>query len=135
MLYVPAARVRHLQTSQAWRKDPLLHWTQQHRARYRFIAKHFSGDELSAFFAAERSALAVEAWFDQMMGRLLGARQVLRGLDAILQRRCQELNEAPSLADKRRLQVEFADLAQASLRRAITSMQAGARDIAPACHP
>jgi GT2 family glycosyltransferase len=28
VLYVPAARVRHLQTGQTWRKDPLLYWTQ-----------------------------------------------------------------------------------------------------------
>ena len=26
VLYVPAARVRHLQSSRAWRADPLLHW-------------------------------------------------------------------------------------------------------------
>lgn len=129
VLYVPAAVVRHLQTSQVWRKDPLLHWAQQHRARYRFIIKHCCGDELAAFFAAERAALATEAWFDQVMGRLLAARHALRGLDATLQRRCQELNEPSSLADKRRLQVELADLAQASLRRAIASLQANSRTL------
>ncbi len=129
VLYVPGASARHLQTSQAWRQDPLLHWTQQHRARYRFIAKHFSGGELAAFFAAEHAALAPEAWFDQMMGRLLAARHVLRGLDATLERRVRELDEPPALADKRQLQVGFADLAQAGMRRAISHMQANARTL------
>lgn len=129
VLYVPSAEVRHLQTSQEWRKDPLLHWTQQHRARYRFVAKHFSGGELAAFFAAEQAALAGETWFDQMMGRLLAARHILRGLDAALQRRCRELEEQPALADKRRLEVGFADLAQASMRRAVSFMQANARTL------
>lgn len=129
VLYVPAAKVRHLQLSQQWRKDPLLHWTQQHRARYRFVAKHFSGGELAAFFAAEHAALSDEAWFDHIMGRLLAARHVLRGLDATLQRRCRELDEQPMLADKRQLQVGFADLAQASMRRAISFMQPNARTL------
>ena len=127
VLYVPSAKVRHLQTSQQWRKDPLLHWTQQHRARYRFVAKHFSGGELAAFFVAEHAVLAGETWFDQMMGRLLAARHVLRGLDATLQRRCRELEEQPVLADKRQLQVGFADLAQACMQRAISFMQPNGR--------
>ena len=130
VLYVPSAQVRHLQMSRQWRKDPLLHWTQQHRARYRFIAKHFSGGDLAAFFAAEHAALAGEAWFDQMMGRLLAARHVLRGLDATLQRRCRELEEQPGLADKRQLEVGFADLAQASMQRAISFTQPTARTLA-----
>ena len=129
VLYVPAAKVRHLQSSQEWRKDPLLHWTQQHRARYRFVAKHFSGGELGAFFAAEHAALFAEAWFDHIMGRLLAARHVLRGLDATLQRRCQDLDEQPMLADKRQLQVGFADLAQACMQRAISFMQPDARTL------
>ena len=124
VLYVPAARVRHLQTGQTWRKDPLLYWTQQHRSRYRFVAKHCGGEELAAFFAAERAAVEVEPWFDQAMGRVLATRYILRGLDATLQRRSQELGAAPSLADKRRLQVELADLAQAGLRRAVAYVQA-----------
>jgi GT2 family glycosyltransferase len=124
VLYVPGARVRHLQMSRDWRKDPLLHWTQQHRSRYRFVAKHLGGADLAAFFAAERDAVEVEEWFDQLMGRVLAARHTLRGLDAILQRRVHELCEPPALADKRRLQVELADLAQAGLRRAVAYVQA-----------
>jgi GT2 family glycosyltransferase len=118
VLYVPAARVRHLQTSQAWREDPLLYWAQQHRSRYRFVAKHFGGAELAAFFTAEYAAVEAEEWFDQWMGRALAARHTLRGLDATWLRRRQELDECPALADKRRLQVELAGIAQAALRKA-----------------
>jgi hypothetical protein len=118
VLYVPDSRVTHLQTSQAWRKDPLLYWAQQHRSRYRFVAKHFSGAELAAFFSAEHAAIEGEEWFDQWMGRALAARHTLRGLDATWLRRRQELDECPALADKRRLQVELAEVAQASLRKA-----------------
>jgi GT2 family glycosyltransferase len=124
VLYVPSARVRHLQASQAWRKDPLLHWTQQHRSRYRFAAKHLAGDELAAFLAAERAAAEGEEWFDQSMGRVLAARHTIRSLDAIAQRRCHELGAPRAEADKRRLQVHLADLAQAALRRAVAYVQA-----------
>jgi GT2 family glycosyltransferase len=123
VLYVPGARVHHLQNSQAWRSDPLLHWTQQHRSRYRFVAKHFGGDDLAAFFAAERAAVEAEQWFDQALSRVLAARHTLRGLDATLQRRRQELCEPHSLADKRRLQVELGNLAQSGLRRAVAFVQ------------
>jgi hypothetical protein len=124
VLYVPAARVRHLQASQAWRDDPLLHWTQQHRSRYRFAAKHLSGDALAAFLTAERTAVAVEEWFDQAMGRVLAARQTLRGLDALDQRRCTDLGAPLAEADKRRLQVHLADISQAGMRRAVAYVQA-----------
>jgi GT2 family glycosyltransferase len=118
VLYVPSARVRHLQMSQAWRKDPLLYWAQQHRSRYRFVAKHFGGADLAAFFAAEYAAVEAEEWFDQWMGRALAARHTLRGLEATWLRRGQELDECPVLADKRRLQVELAGVALAALRKA-----------------
>lgn len=118
VLYVPQAAVRHLQSSRAWRADPLLHSAQQHRARYRFVAKHFAGELLAAFFPAECSSLETEAWFDQAMGRALAARHLLRGLDATLLRRQHELGDSPTPADGRRLQVEFAALERHALERA-----------------
>lgn len=118
VLYVPQAEVRHLQSNRAWLADPLRHWAHQHRARYRFVAKHFDSPQLAAFFAAEGDALAAEAWFDQAMGRALGARHLLRTLEATLARRQADLDAPVALADRRRLQVEFADLAQAALQRA-----------------
>ncbi len=118
VLYVPQARVRHLQSSRAWRADPLLHWTQQHRSRYRFVAKHYADDDLAAFFAAEEAAIAAEPWFDQALGRALAARHTLRGLEGIRRRRQQELESDLPLAMQRRLEVGLAGLAQAALRRA-----------------
>jgi GT2 family glycosyltransferase len=119
VLYVPDAEVRHLQSGVAWRKDPLLHWTQQHRSRYRFAAKHYAGAELGAFLDAEAVALAAEQWFDQMLSRALAARATLRNLDATLQARRQDLDVPTDLADKRRLQVQLGDLAQAAIAAAM----------------
>ena len=70
------------------------------------------------------AAVEVEPWFDQAMGRVLAARHVLRGLDAHLAAPQPELGTAPLPADKRRLQVELAGLAQAGLRRAVAYVQA-----------
>jgi len=118
VLYVPAARARHLQSSRAWREDPLLHAAQQHRSRYRFVAKHFTGPQLAAFFPAEQASLDAEAWFDQALGRALAARQTSRRLAAILARRQQELGESLSPAYRRLLQAGFAELSRHALGRA-----------------
>lgn len=123
ILYAPGAEVRHLQSGQAWRKDPLLHWTQQHRSRYRFAAKHFAGEQLAAFLEAEAAALAAEQWFDQMLSRALAARHTLRNLEATLLRRAQDLDQPARMADKRRLQVQLGDLAQTGLQAAIKFAQ------------
>jgi GT2 family glycosyltransferase len=118
-LYVPAAEVRHLQSGQAWRNDPLQHWVGQHRSRYRFAAKHYAGEQLAAFLGAEAADLAAEQWFDQMLSRALAARHTLRNLDATLSRRVQDLGEPALLADRRRVQVLLGELAQAGLQAAI----------------
>lgn len=118
VLYVPGASAHHLQSSRAWRDDPLLHCSHQHRARYRFAAKHLAGETLAAFLAAEQAAAAAEEWLDQALGRALAARYVLRGLDATLARRQQELDNCLAPADRRRLQVELGRLAQGALQRA-----------------
>jgi GT2 family glycosyltransferase len=115
--YVPAASAHHLQTSRAWRSDPLLHCSHQHRARYRFVAKHFGGAMLAEFLAAEQAAAAAEEWLDQALGRALAARHTLRGLDATLLCRRQELDDCLAPADRRRLQVELAAMAQTALQR------------------
>jgi GT2 family glycosyltransferase len=117
VLYVPAAGAHHLQSSRAWRSDPLLHCSHQHRARYRFVAKHFAGGALADFLAAEQGALAAEEWLDQALGRALAARRTLRELDGALVRRRQELGDDLSAADRRRLEVEMAVLAQAAFQR------------------
>jgi GT2 family glycosyltransferase len=117
VLYAPAASAHHLQSSRAWRNDPLLHCCQQHRARYRFVAKHLAGAQLADFLAAEQAAVAREEWFDQALGRAVAARRTLAALDATLARRSQELGDCLPAADRRRLQVALAALAQAALQR------------------
>jgi cellulose synthase/poly-beta-1,6-N-acetylglucosamine synthase-like glycosyltransferase len=117
VLYVPEARARHLMSNRAWRLDPLLHCVQQHRSRYRFVAKHFAMPELATFFAAEQASLEQETWFDQAMGRALAARQTIRRLDTILVRRQQDMQGVVQPAQRRLLQVGFAELSRTAVHR------------------
>lgn len=115
VLYVPAASAHHLQNSLEWRSDPLLHYARQHRARYRFIVKHLAEPALTYFIARECMEAHTEKWLDQTLGRALAARHTLRGLDEALQRRQSELADGLSPADRRRLQVGLARVAQTAL--------------------
>jgi GT2 family glycosyltransferase len=115
--YVPAARVRHLANSRAWQDDPLEHFANQQRMRYRFVAKHLAGDALSAFFLAELAALDQEPEHLLAMARLLGARTTRRALPAILARRAQELAEVDDPVRARQLETWFTTLERQAMRR------------------
>jgi GT2 family glycosyltransferase len=90
-LYAPKAEVDHLRSSREAQADPIKHWANQQRSRYRFVSKHFRGPLLEQFFAYEGETLARENSFPAAIGRLLGARDTLRALPDILARRGAEL--------------------------------------------
>lgn len=117
-LYAPAAQVVHLRSSREAERDPLKHWANQHRSRYRFVAKHWTADELTAFFAAETAALAGETAFPQAAGRLLAGRDTLRGLAEILQRRALDLDDDRGPAGHRHLEAGFTAVIRAAFAAA-----------------
>jgi GT2 family glycosyltransferase len=112
--YVPRARVSHLRSSREAQKDPVKHWANQQRSRYRFISKHFDECEIAAFFEAESAAIAGELYFDQAVGRLIGARDTLRGLRDILERRRLDGRDDLLPAHQRQLQVGFIQIVRQS---------------------
>jgi GT2 family glycosyltransferase len=93
--YVPGAQVTHLFSSQAWKRDALAHTINYHRARYRFVGKHFGADEIDALVAAEATALEAEAYLDQALGRAIAARDTVHSLPDIVARRQADLGELP----------------------------------------
>lgn len=93
--HVPGAQVTHLFSSQAWQADALAHTAGHHRARYRFVAKHFAPTEIDDFVTAEAGALTQETYLDQAMARAIAARDTLRSLPEAMQRRVAELDEPP----------------------------------------
>ena len=113
--YVPDARVTHLFSGREWQADPLKHTANQHTARYRFVSKHFDGPEITAFFKAEGAAVAKERYFDQVAGRALAARDTLRHLPDILERRRADLGDRLAPAWRRQLQVGFTGVWRRSL--------------------
>ncbi len=119
-LYVPVARVSHLRSGTEWKEDPIRHTVNQHRSRYRFVCKHFEGDDLRAFFAAEQCALENETYFDQAFSRILAARATLRALNEIASRRAADLNDTSSEMLMRHWQVGFAALARRAFAAAET---------------
>jgi len=119
VVYVPQARATHLLSSEAWRADLLKHSANQHRARYRFVGKHFDLDELVAFFEAERASAETEPYLDQAAGRLLAARDTLRALPDILERRRADLASVLPAAGRRQLQVGLTGV----LRRSLVTAQ------------
>lgn len=106
-VYVPEARVTHLFSSREAHADLVKHWANQNRSRYRFVIKHFDSEELGAFFEAECAAVQDECYFAQAVGRVIGARDTLRGLADILERRRIDLGDIASPAHQRQLQVGF----------------------------
>jgi len=106
-VYVPQARVIHLFTGQDWKIDPIKHTANHHLSRYRFVIKHFNNREVKEFFEAEYVALEAESYFEQAVGRVIAARDILRSLPDILERRRVDLGEAPSPVYRRQLQVGF----------------------------
>ncbi len=116
IMHVPATEAVHYFTGSSWRDDPLKHAADQHFARYRFVSKHFSVQQLQAFFTSEAGALTAETHLDQLRGRFLGARAVLRALPAIGEARQRDLGEEPDPVRRRLLQVEFYQLLRAIQR-------------------
>ncbi len=116
--YVPQARVTHLFSSREWQVEPVRHTANQHRSRFRFVSKHFNGDELSQFFEAEYEALNSERWFDQAVGRMIGARDTLRALPDIIERRRFDLGTSLPGAQRRQLEVGFTQVLRRAFARA-----------------
>lgn len=114
-VYVPEARVTHLFSSRDWQVEPTRHTANQHRSRYRFVCKHFDGREVAEFFEAEYAAVEAEAHFDQAVGRAMAARDTLRGLAEILERRRLDLGEPPPSTQRRQLRVGFTQVLRQSL--------------------
>lgn len=94
--YVPQVKVTHLFSSHEATKHPFRHAALQHRRRYRFICKHFSDEELRAFFEAEVDAVDQETYLNHVFGRLIGARDTLQGLPDINLRRYVDMQMTTS---------------------------------------
>lgn len=117
--YVPRSRVTHLFSSREWRADPVKHKANQHRSRYRFVSKHLDSNETREFTDVECRAIDEIRYFDQAIGRVLAARDTLRGLSDIIERRRADLGEPISSAHRRQLQVGFTRI----LRRAFKAAE------------
>lgn len=107
---VTEARVVHLAQGAAWQEDTVRHHARHCLARYRFVAKHFDGHEAAAFFAAELRDAENEEYLDRAIGRAVAARDLLRLLPDLLQRRHLDLDESVPAAYRRQLQVGFTQL-------------------------
>jgi len=104
------AEAIHLCSSQEWQADTFKYAGNHHRSRYRFVCKHFTPEELDAFFAAEQAALQTERYFDHTIGRALAARDILRGLSDILTRRTVDLGGVVSTTHHRHLERGFTSI-------------------------
>jgi GT2 family glycosyltransferase len=123
--YVPGARVAHLFSGREWQSDPIRHTANQHTSRYRFVCKHLAGHDLAEFFEAERAAIDAEHYWDQLVARVIAARDTLRGLPDILERRRLDLGDVPSLALRRQVQVGFTQVLRQSFAAAEKLGQVG----------
>jgi GT2 family glycosyltransferase len=105
--YVPAARLTHLRSSREAQADLIKHWANQQRMRYRFVIKQFDAREIGDFIAYELDAAEHEVWFDQAIGRVIGARDTLRGLPDIIERRRLDCADDLLPAVRRQIEVGF----------------------------
>lgn len=128
--YVPAAEITHLRSSREAQADWIKHWANQQKARYRFVIKQFSPDEIGAFIAFETDALTTEASFERAIGSVLGARDTLRALPDIVERRRLDGGAALSPEVRLQLQVGFTAILRGALARAQTMRGAGRRGAA-----
>jgi len=104
------AEAIHLRSTREWQSDTFKYAADHHRSRYRFVCKHFTPEELDAFFAAEQAALQTERYFDHTIGRALAARDILRGLSDILTRRTVDLGGVVSTTHHRHLERGFTSI-------------------------
>lgn len=116
---VPGARGTHLFSSREWRDDPVRYTANQHRARYRFVIKHFDSETFAAFVKSEIAALEVEPYFDQAIARVFAARDTLRGMADIVERRRIDDGETVLPAHRRQMQLGFTGI----LRRAFAAAE------------
>ena len=113
--YVPGARVTHTFTAGERVSDPITLHANHQRSRYRFVSKHFDSREISEFFEAEQAALENERYFAHAVARAIAARDTLRGLAGILDRRRMDLGDAITSVHRRQLQVGFTQVLRHSL--------------------
>jgi GT2 family glycosyltransferase len=123
--YLPGPRVAHLFSSREWEADPVRHTANQHTSRYRFVCKHSPEHGLPGFFEFERAAVDAERFLDQVVARFLAARDTLRRLPDILDRRRLDLGEPESPDLRRQLQVGFTNVMRRAFAVAETLSQAG----------
>jgi GT2 family glycosyltransferase len=112
--YAPEARAVHLFSIREWQAEPAKHTANQHRARYRFVCKHFDTREIGEFLEAENAAVEAERYFDQAVGRVMAARDTLRALTDILERRRADLEDPLSPTFRCQLQVGFTQILRRS---------------------
>jgi GT2 family glycosyltransferase len=115
--YVPDAEVIHLLSSREAHRYPLRHRTNHNRARYRFVIKHFSENELQAFFDHERTVLATVDSIE-VIARTLAIREIVRCLSEILERRQRDLAVEPDSARFRMVHVNLVQLLSQALNAA-----------------
>jgi len=123
--YLPGPRVAHLFSSREWQTDPVRHTANQHTSRYRFVCKHCPERDLRAFFEFERAALDAEHYLDQAVARVLAARDTLRRLPDILDRRRLDVGEEASPNLRRELQIGFTGVMRRAFAVAETLSQVG----------
>lgn len=116
--YVPAAKITHLRSSRAAQADWIKHWANQQKARYRFIIKQFTPQDLGEFIAFETKALENETNFERVIGSVIGARDTLRALPDILERRRIDRSADLPAAIRRQLEVGFTAILRRGLARA-----------------
>ena len=116
--YVPAAKITHLRSSREAQADWIKHWANQQKARYRFIVKHFTPREMGEFIAFETTALDAEANFERAIGSTIGARDTLRALPDIIERRRRDRGDELPAAIRRQLEVGFTAILRRGFARA-----------------
>jgi len=133
---VSAARATHLFSSQEWQADTLKYAANHHRSRYRFVCKHFTPEELKAFFNAELTALHSDRYFDHVVGRVLAARDILRGLPDVLTRRALDLGGTISTAYHRQLEIGFTSILREAFEvaRGQVSLLSSTLPLPPSCN-
>jgi len=114
IVYVPEARVTHMFTSREALIDPIRLHANHYRSRYRFVSKHFDTHEVGEFFEAEYAAVEHERYFAYAVGRAIAARDTLRGLADILERRRSDLGDVLTPVHRRQLQVGFTQILRQS---------------------
>lgn len=116
--YVPGAQITHLRSSREAQADWVKHWANQQKARYRFIIKQFTPQDIGDFIAFETRALDTESNFARAIGSVLGARDTLRALSDILDRRRQECDDDLSAEVRRQLEAGFTAIVRHGFARA-----------------